>query len=140
MTTTTTTTTIENDQIKALAKQQNEYMRRRFSTKYSAYNYKVEQTRILHNVTYGLMWVYFILAAFYLGILFVSPSQQNYGIYYKMAILLVLVLYPFLITPLEYFVFRAITFVIETIVGNVFTRDDHEYVVEHTYLPGFFSY
>ena len=89
--------TLSDNEIKALAKQQNEYMRRRFTTKYSAYNYKV-------------------------------------------AILLVLVLYPFLITPLEYFVFRAITFVIETIVGNVFTRDDHEYVVEHTYLPGFFSY
>ena len=64
--------TLSDNEIKALAKQQNEYMRRRFSTKYSAYNYKVEQTRLLHNVTYGLMWVYFILAAFYLFVLYVS--------------------------------------------------------------------
>jgi hypothetical protein len=123
-----------------LAKQQNDYMRRRFSTKYSQYSYKVGQIQLLHNLTYGLVWIYFILAAFYLGILFVGPNRKLYSYKYKGLILLALVLFPYVITPIEYFFVRLFVFLTETTVGNVYERDDHEYVVDYTYVPNLFSY
>ena len=138
-------TTGESDILKTskvieIAKNQNEYMARRFSTKYSAYKYKTEQTRFLNNFTYALIWIYFLLAALYLGIIFVGPKRSEFSYKYKVVALLVIVLFPYLITPIEYFVLRGIVFVIETTVGNVFKRDDHTYIVDYTYLPNFFSY
>ena len=127
-------------QILDLAKQQNEYMKRKYSTKYSKYNYKVQQTRSLHYYTYAMIWIYFLLASLYLGVLFVGPNRNYYSFSYKFFILLFLVLYPFLITPFEYLIFRAFVFITETIVGNVFTRDDHEYVIDQSYFPDFFAY
>lgn len=123
-----------------LAKQQNEYMRRRFSTKQSQYEYKTGQNRFLNNFTYALLWVYFILAAIYLAIVFVSPKRNQFSYQYKVAVLLILVLYPFVIAPIEYFILRGLTLIVETVVGNVFERDDYEYVVDYTHLPNFFSY
>jgi len=123
-----------------LAEQQNQYMQRRFSTKYSQYNYKVGQTQSLHYLTYGLIWIYFLLSAFYLGILFVGPKRKLYSYKYKFLILLVLVLFPYVITPIEYFFVRLFVFLTETIVGNVYERDDHEYVIDYTYVPNLFSY
>ena len=123
-----------------LAKQQNEYMRRRFSTKQSQYEYKTGQNRFLNNFTYALLWVYFILAAIYLAIVFVSPKRNQFSYQYKVAVLLILVLYPFVIAPIEYFILRGLTLIMETVIGNVFERDDYEYVVDYTHLPNFFSY
>ena len=123
-----------------LAEQQNKNIQRRFSTKYSQYKYKVEQTQSLHYLTYGLIWIYFLLSAFYLGILFVGPKRKLYSYKYKFLILLVLVLFPYVITPIEYFFVRLFVFLTETIVGNVYERDDHEYVIDYTYVPNLFSY
>lgn len=123
-----------------LAEQQNQYMQRRFSTKYSQYNYKVGQTQSLHYLTYGLIWIYFLLSAFYLGILFVGPKRKLYSYKYKFFILLVLVLFPYVITPIEYFFVRLFVFLTETIIGNVYERDDHEYIIDYTYVPNLFSY
>ena len=129
-----------NKNIIELAKQQNEYMRRRFSTKQSQYEYKTGQNRFLNNFTYALLWVYFILAAIYLAIVFVSPKRDQFSYQYKVAVLLILVLYPFVITPIEYFILRGLALIVETVVGNVFERDDYEYVMDYTHLPNFFSY
>lgn len=129
----------DNNVIK-LAKQQNEYMRRRFSTKQSQYEYKTGQNRFLNNFTYALLWIYFILAAIYLAIVFVSPKRDQFSYQYKVAVLLILVLYPFVITPIEYFILRGLALIVETVVGNVFERDDYEYVIDYTHLPNFFSY
>ena len=123
-----------------IAKKQNDYMRRRFSTKQSQYNYKIGQLHFLHNFTYALLWVYFILSAIYLAIVFVSPKRDQFSYQYKVIVLLVLVLFPFVITPIEYFVLRGLALIVETVVGNVFERDDYEYVVDHSNLPNFFSY
>ena len=34
----------------------------------------------------------------------------------------------------------GLALIVETVVGNVFERDDYEYVVDHSNLPNFFSY
>ena len=128
------------EEIVKLAKQQNEYMKRRFSTKYSEYNYKVVQQYSLHNFTYALIWIYFILSAVYLGILFVGPKRQKFSYRYKVMMLIILVLFPYVVTPIEYFIFRGISYIIETTIGNVFKRDDYQYLVDYTYMPKFFNY
>jgi hypothetical protein len=131
---------MDEKEIVNLAKQQNEYVKRRFSTKYSQYKYKLGQQHFLHNFTYALLWIYFIVAAFYLGILLVGPKRQKFSYRYKVVALIIIVLFPYIITPIEYFVIRAITFIIETLVGNVFQRDDYQYLVDYTFMPTFFSY
>ena len=123
-----------------VAKAQNDYMKRRFSTKESSYNYKVGQISYLHNLTYGLLWVYFILAALYLAIIMVGPKSKNYSYVYKLLTLIFLVLFPYIVTPVEMFLLRGLSLIVETIFGNVFNRPDHEYVIDYSYLPKFFSY
>lgn len=130
----------EKTKIVELAKQQNDYMQRRFSTKYSQYKYKVEQTRSLHHFTYALIWIYFLFSVFYLGIIFVGPKRNKFSNQYKFIVLCIIVVFPYIITPVEYFIIRGVTFLIETVAGNVFKRDDHEYVVDYNAIPNLFSY
>ena len=115
-------------------------MHKRFSTQYSQYNYKVEQLRQLNHFTYLLIWLYFILAAIYLGIIFVGPKAPEFSYQFKLIVLLVLIFYPYVITPIEMFLFRMFTYLIETVVGNVYKRPDYQYVIDYSYIPNLFSY
>jgi hypothetical protein len=123
-----------------IAKEQNNSLRRKFSTQNSKYNYKIEQLQSLNHFIYVLIWGYFILAAFYLGILFVGPKASTFSNQYKLIVLLVLVLFPYVVTPIEMFIFRFITYIIETVVGNVYKRPDYQYVIDYSYIPNLFSY
>jgi hypothetical protein len=44
------------------------------------------------------------------------------------------------VTPIEMFIFRFITYIIETVVGNVYKRPDYQYVIDYSYIPNLFSY
>jgi hypothetical protein len=123
------------DSIEKIAKIQNEYMKRRFSTKYSQYNYDNSKLQYLNKISFTLLMLYFIIAAVYLGILFVGPGREDVSYFYKLLALIVLVLYPFLITPIEYFSFRAIVFIVETVFGKVFEQDDYEFLIDFSHLP-----
>ena len=118
-----------------LAKQQNEYMKRRFSTQYSQYNYEIVKLQFLNKITFALMFLYFIVAAVYLGILFVGPNRGEHSFLFKVTALLVIILFPYFITPLEYFLFRIALFVVETCTGDLFRHDDYEYLIDQTYVP-----
>lgn len=131
---------VKDAKVKDLAKRQNAAMHKRFSTQYSKYNYKVEQLRRLNGFIYILIWIYFILAAIYLGIILVGPKAAEFSYKYKLAVLILLVLFPYIITPIEMFVLRMITYIIESVVGNVYKRPDYEYVIDQTYIPNLFSY
>lgn len=123
-----------------LAKRQNDAMDRRFSTQNSKVLYKVEQIKSLNTYIYLLIWIYVILAACYLWIIFIGKQSVEYSTPYKLSALIVIVLFPYVITPIEMFLARMVTFIVETIFGNVYKRDDYEYVVDKTYIPGIFSY
>jgi len=123
-----------------IALRQNEAVRKRYTTQYSQVDYKQGQIRSLNNLIYALLWIYFILAAVYLWKIFVSKSSGNYSFRFKMIVLILLVLYPYIITPLEVFFLRMITFIVENVVGNVYKRPDYDYVIDRTYLPNLFSY
>lgn len=131
---------VDIENLKKIADAQNNAMRRRFSTHTSAYNYKVGQLQSLNSFIYVLIWAYFILAAIYLWKIYVSSESAQYTFYYKLAILIVLVLFPYVITPIEMFFIRMIAYIVETIIGNVFNRPDYEYVIDYSYIPTVFSY
>jgi hypothetical protein len=120
-----------------LAKTQNEYMKRRFSTQYSQYNYEYVKLQFLNKITYALMLLYFIIAAVYLGIIFIGPNRDKNSFFYKASTLLILILFPFLITPIEYFLFRGLLFVVQTFTGSLFNNDDYGYFIDQTYVPNF---
>ena len=120
-----------------LAKTQNEYMKRRFSTQYSQYNYEIGKLQSLNKITYGLMLLYYIVAGVYLGIIFIGPTRDKSTYLFKISILLIIMLFPFLITPVEYFLYRVVLFVVETFMGKVFENDDYGYLIDQTYVPNF---
>jgi hypothetical protein len=129
-----------SEELLVLAKRQNDAMRRRFSTYKSKFNYKIGQIRYLNGFIYVLIWAYFILAAVLLFQIFVGKTAKRYNFYVKFGVLIVLILFPYVITPLEMFFLRLGAFIIETITGNVFNRPDHEFVVDYSYVPKIFSY
>jgi len=123
-----------------MASKQNEVVRKRYTTQYSQVDYKHGQIRMLNYFIYALIWIYFILSVVYLWMIFVSKSSSEYTFRYKMFVLVGLLLFPYIITPLEMFFMRMITFVVETVVGNVYTRPDYDYVIDRSYVPTLFSY
>uniref|UniRef100_A0A6C0CMV4 Uncharacterized protein n=1 Tax=viral metagenome TaxID=1070528 RepID=A0A6C0CMV4_9ZZZZ len=123
-----------------IAQRQNQAVRRRFTTGDSQYMYKVEKIKSLNFYIYVFIWIYVILAGFYIWIIFIGKKSSNYSISYKIAALIIIILFPYLITPIELFYARLITYIIETVAGNVYTRPDYEYVVDSTYIPSLFSY
>ena len=108
---------------------QNEYMKRRFSTKYSQYNYEMVQLQFFNSLVYPMLCCYFVLASIYLGILMIGPDKDKISNFYKIIILLIIVLFPIFITPLEYLLYRGTRFVIETVTGNVFENDEYDYSI-----------
>jgi len=130
-----TTANDQNINRTEIARIQNEYMKRRFSTKYSQYNYDYQRLQSLNNISFLLLMSYFIISAAYLGILFFGQHRGTVSYSYKVFALVFLVLYPFIITPIEYFLFRAIAFVIETAVGNIFEHDDYVFLLDFSHLP-----
>lgn len=135
-----TDTPIDVRDILNLASNQNNAMRRRFSTQYSKVAYKTGQMVYLSNYIFYLIWLYFILSAFYLGVLFVGPKAKTFSPYYKIGVLLALVLFPYLATPVEMFFLKMVTYIIETLIGNVYERPDFEYVIDYNAIPNLFSY
>ena len=125
------------DAQKDLAKQQNEYMKRRFSTQYSQYNYEIVKLQSITKITFALMLLYFIVAAVYLGIIFIGPNRDQHSFVYKASTLLVIILFPYLITPIEYFLFRGVLFVLEILSGGLYGHDDYAYMIDQTYVPNF---
>jgi len=111
-----------------VAKVQNEYMKRRFSTQYSQYNYEVGKLEFLNKIMYPLLMLYFIVAAVYLGIIFIGPNRDKNSYLFKVGALVILILFPFLITPIEYILVRGVLFVFRTFTGNVLEDDDYNYL------------
>jgi hypothetical protein len=122
-----------------VAQIQNDYMRRRFSTQKSLYNYEILNLQYLNKFTYAFFILYFIIAAGYLGIICIGPNSEKISFTYKGSVLLFVLLFPFLITPIEYFFFRKILFIVETFTGQLFTSDKYEYILDQTYVPRFSS-
>lgn len=121
--------------LQEIAKKQNAYLEKRFSVQASRVFYKKQQVESLNSVIYGLVWIYFITAGVFLGILFIGPKAKQFSSSFKFVVLLLVVCYPYIIAPLEMFFVKFFTFIVETIAGNVWTRPDNEYSLDYTYIP-----
>jgi hypothetical protein len=128
----------ENIDIEKLSQTQNEYMKQRFSTKYSQYNYDLKEMQTVSRALYALLLLYFIFSAIYLGIIFVGPNRDKTSYVFKGCAVAFLVLFPFCITPVEYYLFRGFRFVVETSLGSVYQKDDYEFLLDTRFLPTFF--
>ena len=131
--------TIDKAHLEKIGLIQNEYMKRRFSTKNSQYNYDIVHLRFLNSIAHAMLFFYFFLGAIYLGILFIGQNKDKTSYFYKISVLLIIVGLPFLITPIEYVLFRGTQFVVETVIGKVFEIDDYGYILDQTYVPNFLS-
>jgi len=131
---------VNTNYILNLAKNQNNAMRRRFSTKNSQVAYKNGRMVYLSSYVFYLIWVYVILSAAYLGIIFIGPRAPKFTSYYKVGVLIVLVLFPYVATPIEMFFLKMLTFIVETVMGNVYERPDFEYLIDYNAVPNLFSY
>tara|TARA_B110000971_G_scaffold202421_1_gene222162 strand:+ start:315 stop:608 length:294 start_codon:yes stop_codon:yes gene_type:complete len=94
----------------------------------------------LSSYVFYLIWVYVILSAAYLGIIFIGPRAPRFTSYYKVGVLIVLVLFPYVATPIEMFFLKMLTFIVETVMGNVYERPDFEYLIDYNAVPNLFSY
>lgn len=124
-----------SEKLQEIAKKQNAYLEKRFSVQASRVFYKKQQVESLNSVIYGLVWIYFITAGVFLGILFIGPKAKQFSSSFKFVVLLLVVCYPYIIAPLEMFFVKFFTFIVETIAGNVWTRPDNEYSLDYTYIP-----
>ena len=122
--------------IEKLSQTQNEYMKTRFSTKYSQYNYDIMEMQTLNKVMNILLLLYFITSAIYLGIIFIGPNRDKISYTFKGGVVAMLVLFPVFITPTEYYIYRGIRFAVETSMGSVYQKDDYEFLLN---FPTVFS-
>jgi uncharacterized membrane protein len=123
------------DALISLAQSQNTFLEKRYSTQGSKYSYKTQQISSLNSLMYILIWVYLLVCIIYMVFLFVGPNAKNYSLFFKIIVIIILIVYPYVIYAIEVFLVKAYTFIVEMTVGQVFQRPDHEYVIDYTYMP-----
>ena len=78
--------------------------------------YLVEQNRFIHSVNFYLMCLYFGALIFYSYLLFMGKMT----LYMKIGLLSIFVLYPFVVTYIEFALMKIIKYLYDTMVGNVY--------------------
>jgi hypothetical protein len=121
-----------NDKLIELAKSQNTYLEKQYSTQGSKYLYKTQQIHSLNTAIFYLFWIYFIFSLIYLVMIVL---EKKYSYQWKIIVFLLLIIYPYLIYTIEVFLAKVYTFCVETIIGNVFQRPDNEFNVDYTFMP-----
>jgi hypothetical protein len=131
---------ISEERVIKLATYQNNAMQRRFSTMRSQYTYKTGQLAYLSQFIFYLVLTYYLFSAVYIWILCFGPNAAKFTVYYKVIVALVIVVFPYVAAPVEMFLLRTGTYVIETTVGKVYERPDYEYIIDYNSVPNLFSY
>ena len=90
-----------------------------YSADNSRVSYQQEMTNTLYGVNMFLMFVYYILL-----ILLIFMGYKYYLVRNQERVIMIfvafLIAYPFIIYPIQYYVFRAITGIRNTIYNNVY--------------------
>jgi uncharacterized spore protein YtfJ len=120
-----TLTTERLDEMENKSKAQNNELVKSFSTKSSKSLYQTEQISSLNWYVYYLIWLYAVVAVVFLGFLFAGPKTKKLSIYIKLIITLLLILYPYYITPLEDFLYEIVTFGSNILYGNVYLHPEY---------------
>lgn len=113
------------DDMEKRAKSQNKELEKAYSTKFSKSQYQTEKISAINYYIYYLIWIYACIAVVFIGFLFVGPKSKKTSFYFKLAILLLLIAYPYYITPLQDYIYHFIRFCLDTLHGNVFFYSDY---------------
>lgn len=113
---------ISSDKMIEMAQVQNDYVAQRFSTKNSLYNYKHEQLTMLNRFFNSFLALYYVLAGIYLATVFVDTTQ-DYSYYYKISLLLILISFPLVITPIENFLYDIVMYMYKFLFGVIAIND-----------------
>lgn len=113
------------DDMEKRAKSQNKELEKAYSTKFSKSQYQTEKISAINYYIYYLIWIYACIAVVFIGFLFVGPKSKKTSFYFKLAILLLLIAYPYYITPLQDNIYHFIRFCLDILHGNVFFYSDY---------------
>lgn len=111
--------------LEAKAEAQNKELARAFSTHFSKSMYQTEQIASLNWYVYYLLWLYAVVAVFFLIVLFGGPNANKTSIYVKAIVTVLLVLYPFYVTTVENFLYAFFQFGLHIIYGDVYIQSSY---------------
>lgn len=92
-------------------------------TEYTKTGYLLEQNRTILNINTYLFWIYISLVIIYAYVLFINGNKIS--IYMKCGLLSLFLIYPFIITKVEVFIWQVIKYIYDTMVGNVYASSDY---------------
>ena len=113
------------DDMEKRAKSQNKELEKAYSTKFSKSQYQTEKISAINYYIYYLIWIYACIAVVFIGFLFAGPKSKKTSFYFKLAILALLIAYPYYITQLQDYIYHLIRFCLDTLHGNVFFYSDY---------------
>lgn len=119
-----------------LARRQNEYIKKRYSTKDSQYEYKLQQVSSLTNTIHVLFYLYAILSIICIYIIIFGEQFLEFGKYSKIIMILLLFLFPYIMTPIEGAIINFVYFLIKMITGETVDTAEYQYVLDTSYIPG----
>lgn len=133
----------KNEDNMLLAKLQNKYLKNYVNTQGTTYNteyeYKVKQKQEVMFFSNILFWIYIVLGLIcIMKLLFGNFSYFSF--YKKLFMSILIVLFPFIISPIEMFVYKIFHFLWNLIFGNVNERSSYEYVIDFHYIYKLFKF
>jgi hypothetical protein len=122
--------------LSALAKKQNEYLRKRYSTKDSQYEYELEKLRSMNWYINVLFMVYLVICMICVYVIIVGNNFKDMNKYKKGFFIFLLFLFPYVMTPLEGSLLNLLSYILKTITGETYDKSEYQYVLDSGYLPG----
>lgn len=92
-------------------------------TDFTKIGYVLEQNRTALKVNFYLFCIYFVLVLIYAYFLISNGKQMT--IYMRLGLLSIFVIYPFIITKTEVFLWQIFKYLYDTMVGNVYITPDY---------------
>jgi hypothetical protein len=116
--------------------QQNQYLRDLSNNIHTQYtdkahlqhtkiSYQFEQISVLNQYNYYLFYGYIITSIFLIAFLFVGSKANDTSIGVKIGIIIVVLIFPFIITPFEIVVYNIYQYFLAMLLGNAYVRPDY---------------
>ena len=88
-------------------------------------SYQFEQISVLNQYNNYLFWGYLITSIFLIAFLFVGSKSNDTSIGVKIGIIIVVLIFPFIITPFEIIVYNIYQYFLAMLLGNAYVRPDY---------------
>lgn len=104
---------------------QNQYLQElmdNYSTNNTKSVYLNDQTQSLIDINWWLFWIFIFVAIVFSIFIFLSPEKKP--LFFKIIIVILVLLYPFYIYPTEKYVLIGVTYIKDMIMGNPYAAPD----------------